>query len=56
MLSFFKDQDPASWDPDFIRIVRRHLQLRYRFLPYMYTCFKEAHTEGRMVLRSLMFE
>nr|XP_022286839.1 maltase-glucoamylase, intestinal-like [Crassostrea virginica] len=54
--SFVPDQDPASWDPDFIRIVRRHLQLRYRFLPYMYTCFKEAHTEGRMVLRSLMFE
>ncbi|XP_062576597.1 sucrase-isomaltase, intestinal-like [Saccostrea cucullata] len=54
--NFVEDQDPAAWDADFIGIVRHHLLLRYKFLPYMYTLFKEAHTEGRMVLRSLMFE
>ena len=55
-LFYFKAQDPGAWDQAFLANVRRHLRLRYKLLPYMYTLFKDAHTIGTTVVRPLMFE
>lgn len=55
-VEYARDQDPTAWNSTFTDIVRRYIRIRYKFLPYMYSQFKEAHIEATMVLRSLMFE
>ncbi|ELU06499.1 hypothetical protein CAPTEDRAFT_169641, partial [Capitella teleta] len=48
-------QDPGLW-PEVGRNSREVLLTRYTLLPYLYTLFHEAHTEGRTVIRPVMHE
>lgn len=46
------DQDPGAW-PEVAEISRHVLTLRYKYLPYLYTLFHEAHMSGNSVVRPL---
>ncbi|KAK2727592.1 hypothetical protein QYM36_008166, partial [Artemia franciscana] len=49
-------QDPGYW-PDTVGVSsQRALKIRYRFLPYIYTLFYEAHIKGSTVVRPLFHE
>ncbi|CAH1268259.1 MGAM [Branchiostoma lanceolatum] len=49
-------QHPTHWDGAIADAARDSLQTRYTFLPYLYTLFYQAHTQGSTVVRSLMHE
>ncbi|KAF1772377.1 Galactose mutarotase, N-terminal barrel [Phytophthora cactorum] len=49
-------QTPVDFDADALNILRSTLLRRYRYLPYMYTLFFEAHRSGSPVVRPLSFE
>ncbi|CEG35529.1 maltase-intestinal-like [Plasmopara halstedii] len=49
-------QTPVDYDAEALNILRSTLLQRYRFLPYMYTLFYEAHRSGNPVVRPLSFE
>uniref|UniRef100_A0A1I8HXG7 NtCtMGAM_N domain-containing protein n=1 Tax=Macrostomum lignano TaxID=282301 RepID=A0A1I8HXG7_9PLAT len=51
-----RDQDPASWDAEAQKIMKDALFFRYKYLPYLYTLFHYAHTNGATVVRSLAHE
>ncbi|CAI5709581.1 unnamed protein product [Peronospora destructor] len=50
------NQTPIDFDADALNILRSTLLRRYRYLPYMYTLFYEAHRSGSPVARLLSFE
>ncbi|UJR10929.1 hypothetical protein I4U23_015114 [Adineta vaga] len=50
------DQDPAAWSQSAVTIMISALQIRYRLLPYYYTLFYKAHTQGSTVIRPLFHE
>ncbi|CAF2718675.1 unnamed protein product [Rotaria sp. Silwood2] len=50
------DQDPASWSALAVSIMISALQIRYTLLPYYYTLFYKAHTQGSTVIRPLFHE
>jgi alpha-glucosidase len=51
-----KDQEPWSYGPEYERVNRAAIELRYKLLPYLYSLFHE-HTEmGAPVMRPLWFE
>lgn len=50
------DQDPVAFGQQVIDSSRTALQIRYSLLPYLYTLFWKAHTEGDTVARPLFFE
>uniref|UniRef100_F6PTT1 P-type domain-containing protein n=1 Tax=Ornithorhynchus anatinus TaxID=9258 RepID=F6PTT1_ORNAN len=52
------DQDPAASGSDSLlaNSSRHYLNIRYSLLPYLYTLFYQAHTEGGTVARPLMHE
>ncbi|XP_038616574.1 maltase-glucoamylase, intestinal [Tachyglossus aculeatus] len=54
----FRDQDPAAFGRDSLlaNSSRHYLNIRYSLLPYLYTLFYRAHTEGSTVARPLMHE
>eukprot|EP00057_Strongylocentrotus_purpuratus_P025269 XP_011679743.1 PREDICTED: maltase-glucoamylase, intestinal-like [Strongylocentrotus purpuratus] len=52
----YQPQDPAFYGREFAEHVRDILHIRYRMLPYLYTLFYYAHTQGSTVVRSLMHE
>ena len=49
-------QDPPSLGEPVISISRYYLNIRYTFLPYLYTQFYKANTQGTMVARGLFTE
>ncbi|GIW42222.1 MAG: alpha-glucosidase [Candidatus Binatia bacterium] len=49
-------QEPWSFGPEVEEIARRALELRYRLLPYLYTCFWETSRGGMPVWRPLFAE
>ncbi|MBA2526379.1 MAG: hypothetical protein H0V18_11470, partial [Pyrinomonadaceae bacterium] len=51
-----KDQEPWSYGPDFERINRATIELRYKLLPYLYSLFHEHTETGAPVMRPLWFE
>jgi alpha-glucosidase (family GH31 glycosyl hydrolase) len=50
------DQDPGAWSSSAISIMIKVLHIRYRLLPYYYTLFYKAHTNGSTVIRPLFHE
>lgn len=44
-------QTPVDFDADALNILRSTLLRRYRYLPYIYTLFYEAHRSGSSTLR-----
>ncbi|WP_181348110.1 TIM-barrel domain-containing protein [Thalassobacillus sp. CUG 92003] len=49
-------QEPWVFDEQTLRIVKKYIQLRYTFLPYVYTLFHETEQSGVPVVRSLVME
>ncbi|GMF23347.1 unnamed protein product [Phytophthora lilii] len=49
-------QTPVDFDADALNILRSTLLRRYRYLPYMYSLFYQAHRSGSPVVRPLSFE
>ncbi|XP_042747732.1 maltase-glucoamylase, intestinal-like [Lagopus leucura] len=51
-------QDPAYFGADSILVTSsiHYLNIRYTLLPYLYTLFYKAHTQGDTVARPLMHE
>lgn len=50
------DQDPGMWPETVGKAAKIALEIRYRLLPYLYTLFYLAHTEGHTVVRPLVHE
>nr|CAD7577903.1 unnamed protein product [Timema californicum] len=49
-------QDPASLGDDVVAASKKALLVRYSLLPYLYTLFYKAHTQGETVVRPIFFE
>ncbi|XP_074786957.1 maltase-glucoamylase-like isoform X2 [Athene noctua] len=51
-------QDPAAFGPDSVLVnsSKHYLNIRYTLLPYLYTLFYKAHTQGDTVMRPLLHE
>ncbi|KAK3876903.1 hypothetical protein Pcinc_018349 [Petrolisthes cinctipes] len=49
------EQDPGIW-PEVAEVSRFVLNLRYQYLPYLYTLFHAAHMHGNSVVRPLFSE
>jgi alpha-glucosidase len=50
------DQEPWRFGSMYEDIIRRYLKLRYRLLPYLYTCMEESSRTGMPVLRPLVLQ
>uniref|UniRef100_A0A8D0F190 P-type domain-containing protein n=1 Tax=Strix occidentalis caurina TaxID=311401 RepID=A0A8D0F190_STROC len=50
--------DPAAFGPDSVLVnsSKHYLNIRYTLLPYLYTLFYKAHTQGDTVMRPLLHE
>ncbi|CAG7722384.1 unnamed protein product [Allacma fusca] len=51
-----KDQDPASFGPAVAESTKKALEIRYTYLPYLYTLFFYHYTQGSTVFRALWHE
>ncbi|XP_068261886.1 sucrase-isomaltase, intestinal isoform X1 [Nyctibius grandis] len=51
-------QDPAAFGPDsiLVKTSKYYLNIRYTLLPYLYTLFYKAHTQGDTVVRPVLHE
>ncbi len=49
------DQEPWSFGEPFTTSGRKAIELRYRLLPYLYTCFREHTLLGTPIIRSMIF-
>lgn len=49
-------QEPWSFGEDIEAIVKKYIQLRYKWLPHLYTLFHEASKTGVPVMRPLFME
>jgi len=50
------DQEPWSFGAKNTALVRDAISLRYRLLPYMYTCFYQYHRDGLPILKPVIFD
>jgi alpha-glucosidase len=50
------NKEPWAFGDKFTRINRETIELRYRFLPYLYTLFREHERTGAPIMRPLWFE
>ena len=49
------DQEPWSFGEEYLNHAREFINLRYRILPYLYTCFYQYHKFGTPMIRPLSF-
>ncbi len=49
------DKEPWAFGEEVENTARQALERRYRFMPYLYTRFREAHETGMPVVRPLFF-
>ncbi|KAK4819612.1 hypothetical protein QYF61_008361 [Mycteria americana] len=54
----FRPQDPAVFGPNsvLVKTSKYYLNIRYTLLPYLYTLFYKAHTQGDTVVRPVLHE
>lgn len=50
------NKEPWAFGDEFTKINRETVELRYQFLPYLYTLFREHERTGAPVMRPLWFE
>ncbi len=50
------DQEPWSFGKEYMDYARVFINLRYRLLPYIYTCFFQHHRFGVPMLRPMLFD
>ena len=50
------NKEPWEFGDEFTKINRSSVELRYQFLPYLYTLFREHERTGAPVMRPLWFE
>lgn len=50
------NKEPWAYGEEFTRINRASVELRYQFLPYLYTLFREHERTGQPVMRPLWYE
>lgn len=50
------DQYPWSFGPEVETVCREAIRLRYRLMPYIYSCFAEAAETGAPVMRPMAYE
>lgn len=50
------NKEPWEFGEEFTRINRETVELRYQFLPYLYTLFREHERTGAPVMRPLWYE
>ena len=48
-------QEPQAFDEETVQIYKKFLELRYRFLPYMYDLLHKAHVTGEPLYRPLFY-
>lgn len=48
-----KDSEPWSFGEETEEIARNYIRLRYKLIPYIYSCFNESSVSGMPVARSL---
>lgn len=51
-----RPQEPWAFGPEYERIARAYIGLRYRLMPYVYTLFREASETGLPLMRPLFME
>lgn len=49
-------QEPWSFGEEVESIARKYIQMRYKWMPYLYSLFREASTTGIPVMRPLLLE
>ena len=49
-------QEPYSFDGETTKIYRQFLELRYRFIPYLYTLARQASLRGLPIVRPMFFD
>ncbi|WP_027408972.1 glycoside hydrolase family 31 protein [Anoxybacteroides tepidamans] len=52
----FRRQEPWAFGETYERIIKKYIEMRYEWLPHLYTLFAEAHETGAPVMRPLFFE
>lgn len=55
-VGWVKNKEPWEFGDDFTRINRASIELRYQFLPYLYTLFREHELTGQPVMRPLWYQ
>ncbi len=50
------DQEPWVHGDPYKSFIRKYVNMRYRLLPYLYTCFYEASKYGSPIMRPLLYE
>lgn len=51
-----RHREPWAFGEEYTALNRASIELRYRLLPYLYTCFEEMARTGAPVMRPLFFE
>lgn len=49
-------QEPWAFGESTEKIIKKYIELRYRFLPYIYNLFHEASAYGHPIIRPLVYE
>lgn len=52
----FARQEPWSFGEKYEKAIKKYIELRYQWLPHLYSLFAEAHHTGTPVMRPLMME
>lgn len=50
------DQEPWVHGDPYKSFIKKYVNMRYRLLPYLYTCFYEASKYGSPIMRPLLYE